>query len=38
MGFKTNFGLLATVALAFNFLFYGGLILLAIWAIGKYLL
>lgn len=33
-----QFGLLAVLALLANFAFYGGLIFLAIWAVGKYIL
>jgi hypothetical protein len=37
MKFGTGFGLIAIIVTILNFAFYGGLILLAIWAIGKYL-
>ena len=33
-----QFGVLAVLALIANFAFYAGLILLAIWAVGKYIL
>jgi len=33
-----QFGVLAMLALLANFVFYGGLILLAVWAAGKYIL
>lgn len=33
-----QFGLLAMLALIGSFVFYGGLILLTIWAVGKYIL
>lgn len=38
MKFGTGVGLFAIVIAVLHFAFYGGLIILAIWAIGKYLL
>jgi hypothetical protein len=38
MKLGTSFGILAIGAIVLNFAFYGGLIVLAVWAVGKYLL
>jgi len=38
MQLKTQFGIMALISVLITFACYGGLIVLAIWAIGKYII